>query len=122
MDRSHNTFLGTGIISLKVATRNYTVVVDYKSMPGTKSWLPLLLPLCDTDYMPRKKEESKAQNLGDFALKCNGDKVQQSDKDPPSKHSRNASPNRSCIDSNNQPNADPDASIPLILSEGHGFR
>ncbi|KAJ7347702.1 hypothetical protein DFH08DRAFT_808484 [Mycena albidolilacea] len=42
---ANNTFLGTEIISLKVATGNYTVVVDYKSMAGTKSRSPLLLPL-----------------------------------------------------------------------------
>ncbi|KAJ7360989.1 hypothetical protein DFH08DRAFT_800397 [Mycena albidolilacea] len=59
--------------------------------------------------MPRKKGQSKAQNLGDFALKCKGDKVQQSDEDPPSKRSRNASPNGSSMHSDNQPNADPDA-------------
>ncbi|KAJ7330832.1 hypothetical protein DFH08DRAFT_814923 [Mycena albidolilacea] len=58
--------------------------------------------------MPRKKGQSKAQNLGDFALKCKGDKVQQSDEDPPSKCSRNASLNGSSIHSNSQPNADPD--------------
>jgi hypothetical protein len=41
----NNAFLETEIISLKVATRNYTVVVDYKATPGSKSWSSLLLPL-----------------------------------------------------------------------------
>ncbi|KAJ6458809.1 hypothetical protein C8R45DRAFT_942652 [Mycena sanguinolenta] len=57
--------------------------------------------------MPRKKGQAKAQNLGDFALKRKGDKVQQSDEVQPRKRSRNASPNDSSMDSgDNQQNAD----------------
>ncbi|KAF8169910.1 hypothetical protein K438DRAFT_1774052 [Mycena galopus ATCC 62051] len=55
--------------------------------------------LTTSAHMPRKKEQSKAQNLGNFALKRKGDKVQQSDEVQPRKCSRNASPNNSSIDS-----------------------
>ncbi|KAJ7866640.1 hypothetical protein B0H14DRAFT_2732823 [Mycena olivaceomarginata] len=79
----------------------FTTLPLYFDLPATS--------LTSAAHMPRKKGHSKAQNLGDFALKRKGDKVQQSDKDPPSKRSRNASPNGSSIHSDNQPNADPDA-------------
>ncbi|KAF8164573.1 hypothetical protein K438DRAFT_1775338 [Mycena galopus ATCC 62051] len=49
--------------------------------------------------MPRKKGQSKAQNLGNFAHKC---KVQPSDEVQLSKRSRNASPNNSMDNSDNQ--------------------
>ncbi|KAF8145005.1 hypothetical protein K438DRAFT_2100227 [Mycena galopus ATCC 62051] len=61
--------------------------------------------------MPLKRGKSKAHNLGNFALKRKGDKVQQSDEDQPSKRSRNASPNQSSKDnSDNSPDADTDPS------------
>ncbi|KAF8187086.1 hypothetical protein K438DRAFT_1936724 [Mycena galopus ATCC 62051] len=49
--------------------------------------------------MPRKKGQSKAQNLGDFALKRKG---QPSNEVQPRKCSRNASPNNSMDNSDNQ--------------------
>ncbi|KAJ7843873.1 hypothetical protein B0H14DRAFT_3139472 [Mycena olivaceomarginata] len=59
--------------------------------------------------MPTKRGRSKAQNLGNFALKRKGDTVQQSNEDQPSKRSRNASPNGSSMNSDNEENTDPDS-------------
>ncbi|KAF8193234.1 hypothetical protein K438DRAFT_1829330 [Mycena galopus ATCC 62051] len=71
--------------------------------------------------MPLKRGKSKAQNLGNFALKRKGDKVQQSDEDQPSKHSRNASPNQSSKDnSDNSPDADTDPSNRQDAQKLHG--
>ncbi|KAF8128333.1 hypothetical protein K438DRAFT_1789555 [Mycena galopus ATCC 62051] len=52
--------------------------------------------------MPRKKGQSKAQNLGNFALKRKGDHVEQNEVQP-TKRSRNASP----MDSSNNQQTDP---------------
>ncbi|KAJ6505357.1 hypothetical protein C8R45DRAFT_1209132 [Mycena sanguinolenta] len=53
--------------------------------------------LTTSAHMPRKKGQAKAQNLGNFALKHKGDKVQQSDEVQPRKRSRNTSPNDSSM-------------------------
>ncbi|KAJ7897891.1 hypothetical protein B0H14DRAFT_3581467 [Mycena olivaceomarginata] len=70
--------------------------------------------------MPTKRGQSKAQNLGNFALKRKGDTEQQSNEDQPSKRSRNASPNGSSMNSDNQENTDPDSNNSDLDTETDG--